>query len=428
MNLWKHRRGSVALMTGIMLPVMVMSLAMGIEVTSWSVTKVELQRIADVSAWAGAAKYAASTDPQAATNAAADLAEINGVSSASSRTWNPQTLTTTDNLITAQVVSGVKNAADVAIKVTVKRTIAKSFSRIIPSSQSSVTVSAVAVAEIVSTAPITPQPCLVALQSGGSGVTDITLNGSANVTSSDCSVRSNAGITLNGATALNVKGTYAGGAITIPSWNPSAIQGGTYPNSGQIPDPYAGYAPLQNAFSSLSSGGQPDPNTSYKTTTITPGTYSSLTLGGSSNTTLSPGTYIVNGNVTFAGAAKVTGNNVTIIFSGVLQNNGSASVSLTAPTSASGVGIPGILFAGNSSGASSFNGATSLPLAGVIYYPNGNISFNGSASANGSGCSEVIAGTITINGAANLSALGCSTYGTKPFGSMPASKSIALVQ
>jgi Flp pilus assembly protein TadG len=54
MNPLTDKRGSVALMTGIMAPVMVMMLAMGIEVTSWSVANLELQRISDISAWAGA--------------------------------------------------------------------------------------------------------------------------------------------------------------------------------------------------------------------------------------------------------------------------------------------------------------------------------------------------------------------------------------
>lgn len=74
-----HTKGSVALMTGIMLPALVMSLAMGIEVTSWSVAEQHLQQIADISAWAGAARYAASPDAQGATKSAIDLAEINGI-------------------------------------------------------------------------------------------------------------------------------------------------------------------------------------------------------------------------------------------------------------------------------------------------------------------------------------------------------------
>jgi Flp pilus assembly protein TadG len=430
MNLLTHRRGSVALMTGIMAPVMVMTLAMGIEVTSWSVTNVELQRTADVSAWAGARQYVVAANAQGATGTAANLAEINGASGTATRTWNAATLTTTDNLITAQVVPGVRNAADTAIKVTVQRNIAKSFSLIFPSSQSSVTISATAIAEIVS-AQAGPQPCLLALNAGGSGVTDLTLTGSANVTSTNCSIVSNAGITLTGTSSLNVDGTYAGGAITPPRGETlgEAVTGGAYQNSGQVADPYASDAQLQTAFSSLSPGvGLTGTFAGSTTATLSPGTYSSLNLSHSANVTLKPGTYIINGNVAFQGNSIITGSNVTIIFSGTLTDANSASVSLTAPTSASGVGIPGILFAGDSTSASSFSGSVTLPVTGVIYYPNGNLSFGGSADSTGANCSEVIAGTITLTGASSVSASGCTTYGTVPFGSLPASSSIVLVQ
>ena len=429
MKLLDHRQGSVALMTGIMAPVLVMTLAMGVEVTSWSVTNLDLQRIADVSAWAGAAQYASTQNAQSATQTAADVAEINGAAGTSTRSWSAANSTTTDNLITAQLVAGVRNAGDNAIKVVVKRTIAKSFSRIFPSAASSVTVSATATAEII---PLLagPQPCLFALKGDGNGVitgSDITLNGSADIKASNCSVRSDAGITLNGSSKLEVGGTYAGGAIAI---NGSAsITGGTYANSAQIADPYAGYAPLQSAFSALSSGGISGTVNGSTITTLNPGTYSSFDIKDSAIVTLNPATYTVNGPVTFEGSARVTGNGVTIISSGALSNNGSASVSLTAPLVNAAKGVPGVLFASQSSAASSFSGSSSLPFGGLIYYPNGNLSFNGSSSAGSTACTEVIAGVITISGSSNLSANNCvASYGTLPFGSLPSTMSIVLVR
>jgi hypothetical protein len=424
-------------MAGIMAPVMVMALAMAIEVTSWSVTNVDLQRIADAAAWAGATQYLATKTPMTATSTAIDLAEINGVSGVVTpavRTWNAATLTMSDNLITAQVVNGVRNAADTAIKVTVAQNIAKTVSNIFPSTQNSVQIPATAIAEIVG--QTSPQPCLVALDVAGGGVTDdINLSGSPSITSSSCSVRSNSGILLTGTSTINVLGTYAAGAITVPTWNPNAITGGSYANSGTIPDPYAADPVLQNAFTSLTAGTTPgpviaDPNTSWKTQTLTPGTYASLTLGGSSNITLSAGTYYVQGNVTFNGAATVTGNNVTIISLGTMTDTASAAVSITAPTTASGDGIPGVLFASRNAGQSQFSGNVAFPLSGLIYYPNGNLSFSGSVDVNNNttACGEVIAGTITITGAAILSTTGCALYGTLPFPSVPGSPSVVLVQ
>ena len=54
------RAGSMPVMTAVMLRVPLMSTALGVEVTHWSATKLEMQTIADVSAWAGAAKWLAS--------------------------------------------------------------------------------------------------------------------------------------------------------------------------------------------------------------------------------------------------------------------------------------------------------------------------------------------------------------------------------
>jgi Flp pilus assembly protein TadG len=422
------RRGSVALMAGMMAPVMVMGMAMGIEVTSWSVMNLKLQQIADVAAWAGARQYIAASNAQSATQTAANVAEVNGVSGTTAQTWSATTSTTTDNMITAQVVSGIHVSTDTAVKVTVSQVISKTFSRIFPSAQTSVTISATAIAEIVSSGGASPQPCLVALQAAGSG---ITLDGSAAITSSNCSLRSNAGVTLNGNPNINVNGTYANGAITLPgTWDTTAITGGSYANSTAIVDPYASDTALQSALSSLplSVGIIADPNTSYGSKTLSPGTYSSLTLGGSSNITMSAGTYFVNGNVTFSGAVTVNGTGVTIIFAGALTDTASAAVSLTPPTSGAVLGIPGILFAGNSTAGSSFSGAAAVPLTGVIYYPNGNISFSGSASATTAGCSEIIGGSLTFSGASTLSASGCTAFGTVPFGSLPSSTSVALVE
>jgi Flp pilus assembly protein TadG len=440
-NLLTHRRGSVALMAGLMAPVMVMAVAMGIEVTSWSVTNVDLQRIADVAAWAGAAQYLATKTPQTATSTAADLAEINGVAGTATRTWTSGTSTMSDNMITAQVVNGVRNTADPAIKVTVTQNIPKVFSLIFPVGSSSQPVSATAIAEIVTAGGGGAPACLVALQANATGVTDdITLSGSAALNATNCSVRSNSGIALNGPTTINVDGTYAAGVITVPTWNPGAITGGTFPNSGTIPDPYAGNNAVQTALASLAAGSIPgpvipDPNTSWKTQTISPGLYSSLTLGGSSNITLSPGTYYVQGNVTFNGAATVNGSNVTIISLGTLTDTASAATTLTSPTTASvqltpGQGIAGILFASLNSGQSQFSGNVAFPLSGVIYYPNGNIDFSGSVDvSNGaSSCGEVIAGTVTITGTSVLGTTGCAQFGVQPIPPQPGVSSVVLVQ
>jgi uncharacterized membrane protein len=120
------------MMTGVMAPVMLMSLAMGVEVAWWSTVKVELQRTADIAAWAGAMSYARSSDAQRATGVAANLAELNGAAGSASRTWDAASNTLTDGLITAQVVAGIRDPNESAVKVIVKQDLATSFSKIFP--------------------------------------------------------------------------------------------------------------------------------------------------------------------------------------------------------------------------------------------------------------------------------------------------------
>jgi Flp pilus assembly protein TadG len=412
----------VALMTGIMLPVMVMSLAMGVEVTSWSVTKLELQRIADVSAWAGAAQYASTQSAQSATKTAADLAEINGASGTTARTWNATTLTATDNMITAQVVSGVRSASNVAVKVTVRRTITKLFSRIFPSDDASVTVSATAIAEIGS---LGPQPCITALGGGVDGITtgtDLSVGGNASLVAIGCSLRSNDGISQSNNGTINAGGVYAGGNISGPG-----VCCDVHANAGQISDPYATNAPLQNALELLNPGsGAAISVNSNKSQSIGPGTYSGWDVNGTLN--LSPGLYVVNGNISSGAQATISGTGVTIVMSGAVSTTGGSQMALTAPTtSPTGTAVPGILIAGKSSASMAFLGNSAVPFTGVIYLPNASLKFGGTSQSGSNGCSEVIASTVTLVGTSNLAA-NCSGYGTLKFGSLPGTSSIALVQ
>ena len=405
----RDRRGSVALMTAVMLPVLVMSLALGIEITYWSVAKLELQRIADVAAWAGAAQYVRTASASGATGAAADVAEINGIQNATVRTWTAATQTTTDNMATAQIVTGPRNAADTAVKVTVQRSIAKTFSRIFPSLQSAVTISATAVAEIT---PTGAQPCVLALKGDATGITtaiDITVGGNASLTTTGCSLRSDGGISTNGGATITASGIYAGGSISG-----SGLCCGLYPNSGQSPDPYASNAAVQNALALLSAGqGTAVSLSPHATQTINPGTYSGWDIKGTLN--LNPGIYYVNGDITTGSQGLIAGSGVTIVSSGILNSSGGSSMNLSAATTGSiGSAIPGVLFADKSAGTMAFVGNSTFAVTGLLYLPNADLKFAGTSNSGSNGFTEVIAGTVTLVGTSNVSA-NCSNFGLQSF-------------
>lgn len=420
------RRGAVALWIGLTIPTLLMALGLGIEVASWSVAQVELQRTADAAALAGSMNYAQSSSGQTATNAAANVAEVNGVAGASFRTWTAGTQTLTDNNATAAMVSGIKHTTDTAIQVTVRQIIPLVFANVF-SSLGSVTVSATAWSELITSAPTGPQPCFGALTTASAGGTGITLSGDSILLDADCSLRSNAGITLTGNGNLNTDGIYAAGSISIPAWVP--VTGTKYSSDGTLPDPYLSDSTLQSALNQLSPGAGSALATlgSGPPVTFNPGTYSSFTTSGLSNVTLNPGLYVINGPISFSGNTTLTGTGVTIVNSGNVTIGGSFNGNLTAPgTSPTGGAVPGVVMASTGSSVS-FSGGFSFPFTGVMYFPNATANLSGSTTLGSSGCAELIAGSLTLSGSANFSG-NCSSYGAPGYGSVPGTSSVALVQ
>ena len=117
-RLGSDRTAAVAVMIALTAPVLIMFVGMGVELTSWVATRTTLQRTADVAALAGAVSFSETRTALTAANAAADIAEINGAVGALARVWNPTTQTLTDNQVSIQVGTGVRNSQDTGITVT----------------------------------------------------------------------------------------------------------------------------------------------------------------------------------------------------------------------------------------------------------------------------------------------------------------------
>jgi hypothetical protein len=413
------------MLTGVMAPVMLMSLALGVEVAWWSTAKVELQRTADTAAWAGAISYARSNDAQRATEAAANLAELNGAVGSASRTWNAASNTLANGQITAQVVAGVRDPNEFAVMVIIKQDLATSFSRIFPGVGSLVTIATEAVAEI-GVLDAGPQPCMTALGQGVDGITtetDANFSGNVDLNAVGCALRSNTGITKNGNGTVQADGIYAGGSIS------SGVCCDLHAHSGQIYNPYEDYAPLNSAFGLLTEGSgvaiKTNPN---NTATIDHGTFASWDIQGTLK--LNPGRYIVNGPISIGAQGEISGTGVTIITSGTVSVNGGSTVLLTAATTTNTTNdaIPGMVIAGPSLNSMSLAGNSSSRITGVVYFPRATLKFSGNSGAiSGAGCLQIVASTINLVGTTEL-ATDCSEYGTLEYGSLPASKTIALVR
>ena len=128
------------------------------------------------------------------------------------------------------------------------------------------------------------------------------------------------------------------------------------------------------------------------TQTISPGTYSSIKVSGSAKLTLNPGVYIIaGGGLSVSGAGAISGTGVMIYNAGsnVLGGggtttfggiglNGSGQVQLTASTSGT---YAGVLFfqSRDNTRAFALSGAATLGITGMIYAPNALLSLSGSA-------------------------------------------------
>jgi hypothetical protein len=393
-------------------------IALALDESNGSVAKTELQRVADIASIAGglraansvtgvpslcsSAKYASSC---AETNAAADSAEVNAVTGAATRVWSDTTLTLTDNMITAAIVPGVKKASDVAVKVTVSRSLPSIFAYPVDGG-ATYKVSATAISEVVAGTTTTgPQPCLVSLTGNITFTSgNLDLNGG-------CSLRSDAAVSLNGtinATAIYAASTISGNANNVPE----------YPNDGQIPDVYATNTAVQAAFSDLTTQTSRTFTGGGNGATISPGTYASISITGMNTTTMSPGLYVVTGNFSASGSnVNVSGTGVTIVVGGHVNISGT-NFQVSAPgKSATNGAIPGVLLADNGTSGGTIGGSNAFTYSGIVYFPNSNLTFTGTTNASGN-CLEVIAGSITVNGNENFVGSGCSSLGATTFGSV----------
>ena len=432
----RSRRAAVAVYVALAAPVLTMALSMGQEVTNWAVTQVQTQRAADMAAIAGALNYKSTANAQTAATAAARMAQLNGGDGMASPTWNAGTKTLSDNMITTQVVAGVKNAANTAIQVTVKKIVPLGVSQLF-STLPSVTITGTSTVELVTTtsAGTGGQPCLVALSTIGS----IVGSGSTTINMPNCTIRSNNTIDVHGSGSLTTAGIYARGAINIDSWIPAA---GKNPNSGQIADPYASNGALQTALTSVASltgvtdisctkqvcTGLTNSSTctgsSSVTCTMKPGNYGSFVVisGGPYTFNFNAGLYKFKGNMSFSGNTTSNGTNVTILTSGTFTGSNTFNFIVTAPNTtaaASTGGIAGIALAGTTTGTVAVSGSDTFKLTGVVYFPNATFDASGSSGLGISttSCLEIIAASIKLTGSSYFNSA-CSSVNATSFTSV----------
>lgn len=385
----KDDRGVVAILTALLLPVVVGMVALAVEVGSWYAVKREMQSAADAAALGAA--FELSRNNAAGMAAAANLdAARNGFSPANN------VVVTVNN----PPLSGPRIGNANAVEAILSQPQTLLFADLFLQSGVSVTARGVALR-----APLGDY-CVLALDSVVAGAID--LNGTADISLTNCGVATNSGdpdsITLSGNSSLQTQFLETVGGYSLNGGASLSSVTAPVTNSSIIPDPYADQEIPSHAGCEYS-------NTKVKNTeTLSPGVYcGGLTFNAGANATLASGTYIIDGDsVLINGGATVTGDDVTIILTGsgsdyaTIDIRGGAVVDLSAPSSGDLAGM--VVFQdpnAPSGGVNKFNGGSTMSLTGAVYFPAQTASFSGGNSSN-PGCTRLVARIVDITGNAAM--------------------------
>ena len=390
------RRGTVAVVVALLLPVMIGVTAVGLDGGLLFLQRRQAQSIADASALAGAYAIYSGSNFSTAQSAAIAIGTQNGVTISTSQVTQPQT--------------GY-------ISVTVTVTQPRCFSAIWGAGTMSANATAVAcgMANAYSTAAI-----LVLDPSA----TAITLSGTTQVTAKNGSIivdsTSRSAILSSGSPSITAPTLYLSGSILYSGTNPNNA---TVTKTGQpstpdplasVPEPSSSGMTVQSNSAIVLSGSA--------TQTLSPGVYNGgLTLSGSSSVTLNPGMYYINGGgINLTGSSGITGNGVFIYNtgSGAINLSGTGTISLNPMTSGTYQGITVFQDRSSTVGAT-MSGGSNINNTGTFYFPDAKLTLSGTSGASSVGA-QIIAKDLTFSGSSGIQV----TYGS----SVASSSTLGLVQ
>jgi Flp pilus assembly protein TadG len=230
-RLRRDRRGAVGIMAAAALPVLIgMSSLVG-EYGYVLLVKTENQRVADAAAYAGALAYSNGSSSTATADAAAAVARLNGVP--------------TSGVKTTLLANSPTGDGSPAVQVQITTSVPLYLAQVV-GAKTSVPVAASAAAELSGTA----SPCVLALSKTGSGISG---SGGTSVTTDQCSVGSNSGITLKGSATIITTSAAYNGAISLQGSAAIKTPSGTAARLVQkvSSDPLAGTSQVKAAYAGL---------------------------------------------------------------------------------------------------------------------------------------------------------------------------------
>jgi Flp pilus assembly protein TadG len=401
-RLQTSRRGNIATLTALMMPVLIGAAGLASDTIQWTLTKRMMQRAADSGAIAGAYQLSQTTGFGSQAVRTAALGDI---------TRNGGFSMSITPVINSPATSGSFRDAAAAVEVILATDMNLPFTGLIM--RGPMRISARAVAEIVGNGDY----CVLALEN--TDTSGIPIGGNATV-NLGCGMMSNApstsSIIANGSSFVTASPVAAVG--NVPPGNYAA---------GTVRQEYA--LPLRDPYRNV-----PDPNItvngsvnnvgSNQNRTLNPGTYSSMDLQGTA--TLNPGTYFITGNMRIGSQARVTGSGVTFVFTArnaasntgsiaTIDINGGAQLNLTASTSGTYAGI--LMYQdrrATNSATNIINGNSNTVLQGALYFPRQELQMNGTSGMN-TRCIQIVARRIDWRGNNNIQNICPANSGASSF-------------
>ncbi len=244
--------------------------------------------------------------------------------------------------------------------------------------------------------------CVLALDSGD--VTAVSAGGSTTM-DFNCGIMSNSisssAVTAGGSSTVNASPIAAVGGVPASSNYTTGTE--RFPYSVPQADPFAGL-PLP-AIGSGSASGNVNSN---QTKSLSPGTYAGMDIKGTAN--LAAGIYYIDGgSLNVNAGAVINGTNVVFVLTSknaatapasiaVVDINGGATINITSPSSGT---YSGVLFYQDrraiDTGTNKINGNSSSKLQGAIYFPKQEMQFNGNTGMN-INCLKLVAKRLIFTG------------------------------
>lgn len=423
----QDRRGAIAVIFALMLPVLMGFLGLGLEAGMWYQEKRDLQGAADAAAIAGAYELnSGGSNAEVATQAEID-ASRNGFDAADGDTI----------VVNIPPLAGAYTADSTAVEVTLTRTINFMFAGIILDS-SSLTLQARAVA--ITPTTLGGSACVLALDTTGPA---ISVSGSGSVVFDGCQVASNSAdadsLSVSGNGALSVDCYAVAGDISVTAGLTTAE--GCSGTTGMTPlaDPYVGLTDPDDGICDITGNVAINSDTTYTGTEANPFVICGDLWAKSDTLTLN-GLIVVKGDFKANATATVVsdptnGSTIVLKDGGNLGAiNGSATVNLTAPPAGMGGAWEGILFYQDritsptcTNNCNTLNGNSATSFEGVVYFPNQELSFSGGNSAAYT-CLQLVAASIEFTGNTDVLADNdCVAAGVDPI-TVPVNDAVKLVE